>query len=277
VLNEGCVEGASPLHVCCSPPFPQVRNTTVARAELRALEERVGALESERGALLDDQEALLVGLQSVEAEAEDHGERLALLEAEVGRIAAVEAHIDRLGLRLVRASSPILEGWGEGEISCRPIGGDTAAVSEISYCDSDICVLLFVCPREGLGSKGRVPPVPPSPLLHSNALRQEAAGVARSEATAAADRAVLAAARDALQPEIADLKDRISGLSMRARRSHPLESVAHCPRLSCTCLDCWSTKVVCLPARAGGVLPVGSRGDASMSGQAERAVDVRAC
>ena len=44
---------------------------------------------------------LLVGLQSVEAEAEDHGERLALLEAKVDRLAAVEAQIGRLGLRLV--------------------------------------------------------------------------------------------------------------------------------------------------------------------------------
>ncbi len=80
-----------------------VGNTTAARAELRALSERVCALESERGAVLEDQEALLLGLQSVEAEAEDHGERLAQLEAEVRRIAAVEDHMDRLGLRLVRA------------------------------------------------------------------------------------------------------------------------------------------------------------------------------
>ena len=36
--------------------------------------------------------------------------------------------------------------------------------------------------------------------------------MARSEATAAVDLAALAAARDALQPEMADLKDRISGL-----------------------------------------------------------------
>ncbi len=86
-----------------SPLLPQARNTSAVRAELRALEERVGALETERGTLLDDQEALLVGLQSVEAEAEDHGERLALLEAEVDRIAAVEAQMDRLGLRLVRS------------------------------------------------------------------------------------------------------------------------------------------------------------------------------
>jgi alpha-D-ribose 1-methylphosphonate 5-triphosphate synthase subunit PhnG len=94
-----------------NPHHPrQARNTTVAQAELRALEERLGALEWERGALLDDQEALLVGLQSVEAEAGDHGERLALLEAEVGRLAAVEARIGRLGLQLVRAPStpPIL-------------------------------------------------------------------------------------------------------------------------------------------------------------------------
>lgn len=82
-------------------PTPQVHNLTAARAELLALEERLGALESEQGMLLDDKEALLVGLQSVEAEAEDHGERLALLEAKVDRLAAVEAQIGRLGLRLV--------------------------------------------------------------------------------------------------------------------------------------------------------------------------------
>ncbi len=88
------------------PLPPQVRNATVVRVELRALEARVGALETERGCVLDDAEALLAGLQSVEAEAHDHAARLALLEAEVDRIAAVEARVDRLGLHLVPARLP---------------------------------------------------------------------------------------------------------------------------------------------------------------------------
>lgn len=48
---------------------------------------------------------------------------------------------------------------------------------------------------------------------------QEAEGEARLEATATAKRVALDAARDALQPEIADLKDRISGPSPAAPAS----------------------------------------------------------
>ncbi len=70
--------------------------------------------------------------------------------------------------------------------------------------------------------------------------------MARSEATAAVDLAALAAARDALQPEMADLKDRISGLHAPqsvARNSRPLAFAAS-PETCVAYLYCWSRKLV---------------------------------
>ncbi len=100
------------------PLYGQASNATVGA--LKELEARLGILESERGGLLDGQEALLAGLQSVEAEAEEHEERIALLEGEAERLAVLEEDMERLstleekferlGRQLVRRASGIAFG-----------------------------------------------------------------------------------------------------------------------------------------------------------------------
>ena len=94
----------------------------------------MGILEAERGGLLDGQEALLAGLQSVEAEAEDHEERLAVLEGEaerlaaleedMGRLSTLEEEVFRLGRRLVQtlASRARLDATNCVDFSCGLVG-----------------------------------------------------------------------------------------------------------------------------------------------------------
>jgi hypothetical protein len=147
---------------------------------LAQLEARVGALESERGTLLDGQEALLAGLESVEAEAEDHEERLALLEgeaerldvleAEMGRLSVLEAEVERLALRLVSVPR-----WPS---------------SLIAYCSETVDMK-----RNGFEML---------PVFVQGAEKLDRLQPSK-------DASVLLAARDALQREMGELKDRISG------------------------------------------------------------------
>ena len=62
-------------------------------AELEAV---VGTLESDRDSLVVGTEAVLAGLESIKAEADDHEERLALLEGELSRIELLEEDAERI-------------------------------------------------------------------------------------------------------------------------------------------------------------------------------------
>lgn len=56
----------------------------------------VGTLESDRDSLVVGTEAVLAGLESIKAEADDHEERLALLEGELSRIELLEEDAERI-------------------------------------------------------------------------------------------------------------------------------------------------------------------------------------